>query len=80
MLSDEDKADVVANKSNYTLEEIEEKLALICYRKKVNFVTEEHSIPEVEVEKDAPETVTFTLDENETQVVSSWIKAVQENM
>lgn len=80
MLSDEDKADVIANKSNYTLEEIEEKLALICYRKKVNFVTEEHSIPEVEVEKDAPETVTFTLDENETQVVSSWIKAVQENM
>ena len=80
MLSDEDKADVVANKSNYTLEEIEEKLALICYRKKVNFVTEEPSTPEVEDEKDVPETVTFTLDENETQVVSSWIKAVQENM
>ena len=37
MLSDEDKADVVANKSKYTLDEIEAKLSVICVRKKVNF-------------------------------------------
>lgn len=33
MLSDEDKADVVANKAQYSLAEIEEKLSVICFRK-----------------------------------------------
>lgn len=37
MLSDEDKADVIANKSNYSLEEIESKLSVICVRNKVSF-------------------------------------------
>lgn len=37
MLADEDKADVIANKANYTVEEIEEKLSVICFRKKVKF-------------------------------------------
>lgn len=37
MLSDEDKKDVMENKRNYSLEDIEAKLAVICYRKKVNF-------------------------------------------
>jgi len=37
MLSDEDKKDIVENKRNYTLEQIEEKLAVICFRKKVSF-------------------------------------------
>ena len=37
MLSDEDKAEVIANKANYTVEDIEEKLSVICFRKKVNF-------------------------------------------
>ena len=77
MLSEEDKADVIANKANYTLEEIEEKLALICYKKKINFVTE---VEEKEEESSNDSTVTFTLDEHETNQISSWIKAVQENM
>lgn len=37
MLSDEDKADVIAHKSEYSLEDIESKLALIYVQKNVNF-------------------------------------------
>jgi len=37
MLSDEDKRDVIEHKEEYTLEEIESKLAVICFKKKVNF-------------------------------------------
>ena len=33
MLSDEDKQDVIVNKAKYTVEEIEEKLSVICFRK-----------------------------------------------
>jgi hypothetical protein len=39
-LSDEDKSDVVNNVDKYTLEDIEAKLSVICFRKKFNFVTE----------------------------------------
>ena len=37
MLSDEDKQEVIANKANYSVEDIEEKLSVICFRKKVAF-------------------------------------------
>lgn len=43
MLSDEDKAEVISGKANYTVEEIEEKLSVICFRKKVNFDLENNS-------------------------------------
>ena len=43
MLSDEDKADVISNKANYSVNEIEEKLSVICFRKKVNFNFEDNS-------------------------------------
>ena len=43
MLEDEDKQEIVANKANYTVEEIEEKLSVICFRKKVNFDLEDKS-------------------------------------
>ena len=43
MLSDEDKADVISNKANYTVEDIEEKLSVICFRKKVNFELNDNS-------------------------------------
>lgn len=39
MLSDEDKADVIERKSEYTLDEIESKLALIYVKKNVDFDT-----------------------------------------
>lgn len=37
MLSDEDKKDVIDNKTSYTLDEIKSKLAVICYDKKINY-------------------------------------------
>lgn len=43
MLSDDDKADIITNKANYSVEEIEEKLSVICFRKKVNFDLENNS-------------------------------------
>ena len=39
MISDEDKAEVVANKEQYSLDEIEGKLALIYVQKNVDFET-----------------------------------------
>lgn len=53
MLSDEDKKEVIDNKATYSLEEIESKLSVICFRKKVNFTVEdekpdENSVPAVE--------------------------------
>ena len=40
MLSDEDKKEIIDNKANYTVEDIEEKLSVICFRKKINFDVE----------------------------------------
>lgn len=37
MLSDEDKADVVANIDTYSLDDIEAKLSIICVRNKISF-------------------------------------------
>lgn len=60
MLDDEDKAEIVAHKSEYTLAEIEAKLALIYVNKNVDFSdVSELSEPETDV---APAT-TFNLDE-----------------
>lgn len=50
MLSDEDKADVISNKANYSLDEIESKLSVICVRKRVNFDLEDTSKKEEVVE------------------------------
>jgi len=43
MLTDEDKQDVIANKATYSVEDIEEKLSVICFRKKVIFDSENTS-------------------------------------
>ena len=37
MLSDEDKADIIANKDTYSYDDIEAKLSIICVRNKVSF-------------------------------------------
>lgn len=47
MLSDEDKQDIVANKAQYTVEEIEEKLSVLCFRKQVSFGKEPEQQPVV---------------------------------
>lgn len=43
MLTDEDKQEVIANKANYSVEDIEEKLSVICFRKKVVFNLDDNS-------------------------------------
>ena len=75
MLSDEDKADVVANKRTYSLEQIEEKLAVICFRKKVNFDLETSS--KNEDSQETENVVTFNYN-NINDTTSDWVKAVEE--
>ena len=55
MLSDEDKAEIIANKDNFTLGEIESKLAFLYVQKNVNFDEEE--------EIDSTPLTTFSLDD-----------------
>ena len=69
MLSDEDKKDVLDNIDTYSLDDIEAKLSVICFRNKVSFKTEE---------KDSSEgTMTYNLNGNEGEDSSTpaWVKA-----
>lgn len=76
MLSDEDKKDVIENKTKYTLDEIKSKLAVICFEKKVNFNLEDSS------EKDNVQkkvVTTFNVESKEDST-PDWIKAVEQTM
>lgn len=75
MLSDEDKKDVVAHIDEYSLDDIEAKLSVICVRKKVNFDLDDTSKNENKTEEENPVT-TFNL-ENAGESVPAWIKAIQ---
>lgn len=73
MLSDEDKADVVEHKHEYTVEEIDEKLALIYVRKNVVF----DEAVESENEENGVNT-TFSLDFNSnTEYVPQMVSALR---
>ena len=72
MLSDEDKSDVIKNKSEYTLEEIESKLSVICFRNKVSF----SDFKENENNNNENVVTTFTLDDD-TETAPEWILAVR---
>ena len=73
MLTDEDKQEVVANKANYTVEDIEEKLSVICFRKKVNFDSDNTSKNNNKTEEPV---VTFTMTGTGTGSKPAWISAV----
>ena len=75
MLSDEDKKDVVAHIDEYSLDDIEAKLSVICVRKKVNFDLDDTSKNENKTEEENPVTK-FNL-ENAGDSVPAWIKAIQ---
>lgn len=75
MLSEEDKADVIQNKANYTLEEIESKLSVICVRKKVNFSLSDNAKNNTNMDG---KVFTYNLDASETPV-PAWIQAVKNN-
>ena len=69
--TDEDKKEVIENKSNYTLDEIEAKLSVICVRKKVNFNLDENN----EENEKAP----LIYNDNDTEdSLPAWLKAVEE--
>lgn len=72
MLSDEDKKDVIENKAQYSLEDIEAKLSVICVRKRVNFSNE----PQVNEEV----VTTFNLNATPQDNAPEWVKAVKANM
>jgi len=73
MLSDEDKKNVIENKANYTLEDIEKELSVICVRKKVSFEKEE----EDSKVKDKPANI-FNLDSvEEAEELPAWLQAVE---
>lgn len=54
MLSDDDKAEIIANKDSYSYEEIESKLALLYVKKNVDFDDQEEEVP-------APNEATLTF-------------------
>ena len=67
MLSEEDKQDVLENIDNYSLEDIEAKLSVMCVRKKVSFSIE----PETK-----PVSYSFnTSSETDDSATPAWVKA-----
>ena len=75
MLSDEDKASVIEHKEEYSLEQIDEKLALIYVRKNVDFSTVDGQQEEnTEVTESL---LSFSLDDSneDAEVVSDEIQA-----
>ena len=77
MLSDEDKKEVIDNKSKYSLDEIEAKLSVICFRKKVNFDLEDNSKIEEKVEDKENPVVTYNMSETDKTSIPAWIVAVK---
>ncbi len=74
MLSDEDKAEVIAHKSEFSLDEIKAKLAVIYVEKNVNF---DMIDGQEEVEDDPAPTMTFSLDEEASEGVPAFIEALR---
>lgn len=65
MLDDKDKADVVSHMSEYSLDEIEAKLALIYVQKNVDFESVDGSA-ETDAHDEAAPITTFSLDDTNT--------------
>ena len=74
MLSDEDKADVIAHKSEYTMDEIKAKLAVIYVDKNVNF---DMIDGQEEVAEETAPVMTFSLDEEASEGVPAFIEALR---
>ena len=72
MLSNEDKKDVIENIDNYSVDEIEAKLSVICVRNKVSFDLDDDS----EDEEKTPTSI-FNLENDgiEDDITPAWIKA-----
>ena len=77
MLSDEDKKDVSENIDKYSLEDIESKLSVIAFRKKVNFDLDSENASK----KDDSAPTSFNLNniakQEDTNALPDWVKAVK---
>lgn len=76
MLSDEDKKDVTEHIDEYSLDDIEAKLSVICVRNKVNFEVEEEK--HEDNSNSAPQGL-FSLNQIVDDGVPEWLKAVKAN-
>ena len=80
MLADEDKAEIVNNINNYSLDEIEAKLSIKCFRKGIFNKSEEAEIDkQVETMKSDP-IITYSLPDVSKSNVPEWIQAVETNI
>ena len=70
MLSDEDKKDVIENKSKYSYDEIEAKLSVICVHKKVNFAKEEG-------EKPTDPVITYSVNSEGLESGPAWLTSLR---
>lgn len=84
MLSDDDevKKDVTQNKSKYSLEEIESKLSVACFRKKVNFDLNNNQKNDKEIEQTAEQpAITYSLESvADSDNKPEWLKAVDKKI
>lgn len=77
MLSDKDKEDVVKNIDTYSLEDIENKLSVICFRNKVNFNAEENNAEDKDnAQEEKKDPTTYNLNGLENNSVPAWVRAV----
>lgn len=78
MLSEEEKADVIAHKSEYSIDEIKAKLAIVYFEKNMSL----HSLEEDQAEESEEETspiTTFSLDSAvDTHFVPAVVQALRE--
>ncbi len=74
MLSEEAKAEVVANKMNYSLEQLEEKLCVICVKNKVNFDLSDSR----KNDNNIGNTV-YNVNSVESATLPAWLQAVKDN-
>ena len=71
MLSDEDKADVIANIDTYSVDDIEAKLSIICVRNKVSFDLDEN--------KGGNDPTVYNLNNPEVDdaAIPAWVKSLR---
>ena len=70
MLSDEDKKDVIENIDNYSLNDIEAKLSILCVRNKVSFNLDDDK-------NKGNDPMTFNLNGGMSDDAPAWVKALR---
>ncbi|MCD8210464.1 MAG: hypothetical protein LUC37_02840 [Prevotella sp.] len=75
MLSDEDKKDVNDNIAEYSLDDIEAKLSVICVRKKVDFSVKDDDDSSAQPQQKEP--VTYNLNPDQDDSVPAWVSALR---